>query len=174
MLLNVVDCQYHTILFVRVVCAWSRDGFQPEPRVTCSRYTSSFFYSATWTTRCSSRTFFPVTACCLKKKAGETNKQKATVCWFVDSFYTIAPNRTAAIHSSTGGLEILKLDKNSIFIVFHISIWGDTEFCLGGDKPTKSLPWRWDWVPSGNPYGVFRRSALGLATPDLRAAWALM
>jgi len=31
-----------------------------------------------------------------------------------------------------GGLNILKIDENSTDLVFHVSIWGGLELCLGG------------------------------------------
>jgi len=58
-------------------------------------------------------------------------------------------HRTVAGNSSKGGLyvyagsiDILRFDKNYIFLVFHISICGA--------RPTKDAPWRQDWFTTAS------------------------
>jgi len=36
------------------------------------------------------------------------------------------------------GLDLFKLTKTPPILVFHASIWGSLELCLGGAKPTKA------------------------------------
>jgi len=44
-----------------------------------------------------------------------------------------------------GGLDILKIDQNSINYNVSFLNLGGFGLSFGGTKPNKALPWRWDW-----------------------------